>query len=163
RLAHDLRDLLLVPTTDHLQHRDADLLHLFLVRADEHEHDLRVRALDDRPLREQSLAVEGLAEREHGALGDDRLVEVEEGCAARALVLARHGGVRLADLAGDQPAIFGLGTDPETGLADWLATGAEAPPDALDRLTIEAAPGVALIPTGAGGGPLAPVAEAEAG
>jgi cellulose biosynthesis protein BcsQ len=83
--------------------------------------------------------------------------------AACAVVLARHGGVRLADLAGDQPAIFGLGNDPETGLADWLATGPEAPTDALDRLTVAAAPGVALVPRGTGPGPLAPVAEAEAG
>ena len=49
----------------HLQHRDTDLLHLLLVRADEHEHDLRVRAPDDRAPREQALAVERLAEREH--------------------------------------------------------------------------------------------------
>jgi len=83
--------------------------------------------------------------------------------AACAAVLARHGGVRLADLGGDQPAIFGLGTDPDTGLADWLATGPEAPIDALDRLTVAAAPGIALIPRGNGPGPLAPVAEAEAG
>jgi hypothetical protein len=67
--------------------------------------------------------------------------------AACAVVLARHGGVRLADLAGDQPAILGLGTDPDTGLADWLA----------------AAPGVALVARGSGPGLLAPVAEAEAG
>src|SRR5262245_13680370 len=59
------------------------------------------------------------------------------GCA---LVLARDdrdsgrvGGVRVADLAGDLPAIFGLGADPEVGLADWLAAGAEAPTEALDR------------------------------
>ena len=83
--------------------------------------------------------------------------------AACAVVLARHGGVRLADLDGDQPAIFGLATDPVTGLADWLATGPEAPPDALDRLTVEAAPGVALVPRGAGAGLLAPPAAAEAG
>ena len=83
--------------------------------------------------------------------------------AACAVVLARHGGVRLADLDGDQPAIFGLATDPVTGLADWLATGPEAPTDALDRLTVEAAPGVALLPRGAGAGLLAPPAAAEAG
>ncbi len=42
--------------------------------------------------------------------------------AACALVLARRAdGARLVDLAGDQPAIFGLPTDPGTGLADWLA------------------------------------------
>ena len=83
--------------------------------------------------------------------------------AACALVLARHGGVRLVDLAGDQPAIFGLGADPDTGVADWLAAGPEAPTDALDRLAVEAAPGVALVPRGTGAGPLAPLAAAEAG
>ncbi len=83
--------------------------------------------------------------------------------AACALVLARHGGVRLADLDGDQPAIFGLAVDPDTGLLDWLATGAEAPPDALDRLTIEAAPGVALVPRGTADRSLAPLPAAEAG
>ena len=45
------------------------------------------------------------------------------------------GSVRLVDLCGDQPAILGLGADPETGVADWLAAGPTAPTDALDRLT----------------------------
>jgi CO dehydrogenase nickel-insertion accessory protein CooC1 len=72
--------------------------------------------------------------------------------AACALVLARHsGGARLADLGGDQPALFGLGADPATGLADWLAAGPEAPTDALERLAVEAAPGVVLLPRGAPG------------
>jgi hypothetical protein len=84
--------------------------------------------------------------------------------AASALVLARDAaGARLADLAGDQPAIFGLAADPETGLADWLAAGPEAPPDALERLTVAAAPGVALLPRGAPDRPLAPQPAAEAG
>jgi hypothetical protein len=69
--------------------------------------------------------------------------------AACALVLARHaGGARLADLGGDQPALFGLGGDPATGLADWLAAGPEAPTDALERLAVEAATGVVLLPRG---------------
>jgi hypothetical protein len=84
--------------------------------------------------------------------------------AACALVLAREAsGARLADLAGDQPAIFGLASDPETGVADWLAAGPEAPPDALERLTVPAAPGIALIPRGAPERPLAPQPAAEAG
>ena len=60
--------------------------------------------------------------------------------AACALVLARQArdaglatGVRVADLAGDLPAVFGLGADPDVGLADWLDAGAEAPTEALDR------------------------------
>ena len=75
--------------------------------------------------------------------------------AACALVLARDArdggspsGVRVADLAGDQPAIFGLGADPDLGLTDWLRAGLEAPTEALDRLLVEVAPGVGLIPSG---------------
>jgi hypothetical protein len=77
--------------------------------------------------------------------------------AACALVLARQArdaghssGVRVADLAGDLPAVFGLGVDPEVGLADWLDAGAEAPTEALDRLLTEVASGVALLPRGRG-------------
>lgn len=82
--------------------------------------------------------------------------------AACAAVLARRGGCRLADLAGDQPAILGLGTEPETGIAQWLATGPDAPADALDRLAVEVAPGLSLVPPGT---PrvLAPPVAAEAG
>ena len=87
--------------------------------------------------------------------------------AACALVLARDAhdagrphGVRIADLAGDQPAIFNLATDPELGLADWLAAGPEAPTDALDRLLVEVTPGIGLLPRG---GRDAAAAPAEAG
>jgi hypothetical protein len=87
--------------------------------------------------------------------------------AACSLVLARESaataGVRLADLDGDQPAIFGLGADPELGLLDWLAAGAEAPAEALDRLVVEVAPGVALLPRGGSPRVLAPIPAAEAG
>ncbi len=84
--------------------------------------------------------------------------------AACSLVLARHcDGVRLADLDGDQPAIFGLGADPPTGLADWLAAGPEAPTEALERLTVEATTEIALLPRGSAERSLAPVAAAEAG
>ena len=70
--------------------------------------------------------------------------------AAASLVLARSGGVRLADLAGDHPAVFGLGADPTLGLVDWLAAAPEAPTEALDRLAIEVAPRCLLVPRGAG-------------
>jgi hypothetical protein len=84
--------------------------------------------------------------------------------AACALVLARDAdGARVADLAGDQPAIFGLSADPETGLIDWLGAGPEAPADALERLSVTAAPGVALVPRGTSERPLAPVPAAESG
>jgi hypothetical protein len=85
--------------------------------------------------------------------------------AACALVVARgaSGGCRLVDLAGDQPAIFGLAADPDLGAGDWLAAGPEAPVEAIDRLLVEAAPGVALLPAGAGVRTLQPRAQAEAG
>lgn len=77
--------------------------------------------------------------------------------AACALVLARQardagvaGGVRVADLAGDLPAIFGVGADPDVGLADWLDAGVDAPTEALDRLLVEVASGVAVLPRGRG-------------
>jgi hypothetical protein len=85
--------------------------------------------------------------------------------AACALVMTRGpaAGCRLVDLGGDQPAIFGLAADPDLGVADWLAAGPEAPVEALDRLLVEAGPGVALLPSGAGARSLHPRARAEAG
>jgi hypothetical protein len=77
--------------------------------------------------------------------------------AACSVVLAREprgssaGGVRVADLAGDLPAVLGLAADPEIGLADWLDAGPTAPTEALDRLLVEVVPGLALLPRGRGG------------
>jgi hypothetical protein len=73
--------------------------------------------------------------------------------AAAAAVLAREGPARIADLAGDQPAIFGLAADPDPGLRDWLRIGPEAPTDALDRFATDAGNGLTLL--GAGSGDLA--------
>jgi hypothetical protein len=76
----------------------------------------------------------------------------------------RTGGpVRLVDLRGDQPAVLGLGADPETGVADWLAAGPTAPTDALDRLGVEIVPGLSLLPRGRARGVLEPELAAEAG
>ena len=87
--------------------------------------------------------------------------------AACALALARDagsaGGVRVADLDGDQPAMFGIGADPELGLRDWLRAGPEAPTEALDRLLVEVAPGIGLLPRGGASRALEPAAAAEAG
>src|SRR5690349_1682065 len=85
--------------------------------------------------------------------------------AAIALVVARGpaGGCRIVDLDGDQPAIFGLAADPELGVLDWLAAGPEAPSEALDRLAVEVAPGVALLPAGRGPTTLGARPAAEAG
>jgi len=68
--------------------------------------------------------------------------------ASCSLVLAASGGARLADLDGDQPALLGLASDPALGLADWLLAGPDAPSDALARLTVDAAPGLSLLPAG---------------
>ncbi|MCU1459436.1 MAG: ATPase involved in chromosome partitioning [Actinomycetia bacterium] len=71
--------------------------------------------------------------------------------AACAVALTRApipGGCRLADLDGDQPAIFGLPKDPTTGLADWIALAPHVPSDALERLAVDVAPGISLLPRG---------------
>lgn len=73
------------------------------------------------------------------------------------------GPVRLVDLRGDQPAVLGLGADPETGVADWLAVGPTAPTDALDRLGVEVAPSLSLLPKGRLGSVLEPAIAAETG
>ena len=85
--------------------------------------------------------------------------------AACAVVLARGpgAGCRVADLAGDQAAIFGLAAEPELGLSDWLDAGPEAPAEALDRMAVEVAPGVTLLASGAADRTLRPRAAAEAG
>jgi len=70
--------------------------------------------------------------------------------AAAATVLGREGPARLADLAGDQPAIFGLARDSDTGLRDWLRIGPEAPTDALDRFAVAAGSGLVLLGAGSG-------------
>jgi hypothetical protein len=84
--------------------------------------------------------------------------------AAVAIQAVRTGGsVRLVDLRGDLPAVLGLGADPVTGVADWLAAGPTAPTDALDRLGVEIVPGLSLVPRGRVRGVLAPPVAAEAG
>ena len=67
--------------------------------------------------------------------------------ASLALLLASSAsGVLLADLAGDAPAVLGLPEPAGDGLYDWLDAAADAA--ALDRLAIDAAPGLSLIPRG---------------
>ena len=70
--------------------------------------------------------------------------------AAAALVLAREGPTRVADLAGDLPAVLGLAADPDQGLRDWLRIGPEAPTDALDRVALDAGDTLSLLPAGSG-------------
>jgi hypothetical protein len=68
--------------------------------------------------------------------------------AACSLLLARHTDVRLADFGGDQPAILGCTGEPSPGLTEWLLTGPDAPADALDRLAVDVANGLTLLPRG---------------
>ncbi|MBW3651546.1 MAG: hypothetical protein KY458_13355 [Actinobacteria bacterium] len=72
--------------------------------------------------------------------------------AALSLLLARrcpHGALAV-DLGGDLPAALGLAEPPGPGLVEWLAVGPEVAPDALDRLAVEAGPGLRLVSRGAG-------------
>lgn len=69
-----------------------------------------------------------------------------------ALTLAERepAGVVVADLAGDVPAALGLPDVGGPGLAGWLKAGDEVPTDALPRLEVDVAPGLALLPRGPG-------------
>jgi MinD-like ATPase involved in chromosome partitioning or flagellar assembly len=71
--------------------------------------------------------------------------------ASLSLLLARrHGGALVADLAGDVPAALGLPEPDGPGIAGWLAVGDDVPVDALARLEVRAAAGLALLPRGTG-------------
>jgi MinD-like ATPase involved in chromosome partitioning or flagellar assembly len=68
---------------------------------------------------------------------------------ARLAASREGGGALLVDLAGDAPAVLGLPEPSGPGLAGWLAAE-DAPVDALGRLEVPAAPGLALLPRGDG-------------
>jgi hypothetical protein len=71
--------------------------------------------------------------------------------AALSLALAAaepRGGVLLADLVGDIPAVLGLPEPEGLGLSDWLAAGADVPDDALERLEVDATPQLRVLPAG---------------
>ena len=74
-----LEDALLLPTRRDLQRRLAHLLHPALVGTEVAEHDLTPQGAGDQPAVEHAFLVEARPEREHRRLGDDRLVEIEEG------------------------------------------------------------------------------------
>lgn len=75
---------------------------------------------------------------------------------ALALVLARTSEVLLADLAGDVPGALGLAEPESPGLAAWLGAGDDVGPAALDRLEVEARPGLVVLPRGSGPAPAVP-------
>lgn len=70
---------------------------------------------------------------------------------ALSLADAATGGVLLADLAGDLPAVLGVPEPEGPGLAGWLGAGPGVPADALARLERRVGPGVGLLARGAGG------------
>jgi hypothetical protein len=72
--------------------------------------------------------------------------------AGLALLLARRSetGALLVDLAGDGPAVLGLPEPDGPGVAEWLRAGDDVPLDALRRLELPVAPGLALLPRGRG-------------
>jgi hypothetical protein len=59
-------------------------------------------------------------------------------------------GSLLVDLAGDLAMILGVPEPVGPGVAEWLAAGSSAPPDALARLETPVAPGIALLHRGRG-------------
>jgi hypothetical protein len=86
-------------------------------------------------------------------------VSVVATAAALGLAAATEG-VRLADLGGDAPALLGLAAEPDAGLRDWLAVGPGAPPEALDRLAVDAGAGLTLLGIGSAPDPRTPEAAA---
>ena len=80
--------------------------------------------------------------------------------ASLSLVSAARGQTRLADLAGDQPAILGLPPlDARPTLVDWLAAGPSTPSEWLDEIAVQVVPRLFLLP----GGPATQAAPPEAG
>lgn len=68
--------------------------------------------------------------------------------ASLSLALSQRGRARIADLAGDQPAIFAVPRDPLDGLTGWLSAGAAAPGELVEACSVVVAPGLELLPAG---------------
>jgi hypothetical protein len=70
--------------------------------------------------------------------------------AAIALVLARvrSDEVVLVDLCGDLPGVLGLPEPDGPGVSEWLAAGETVPADGLNRIEVDGAAGVTLVPRG---------------
>jgi len=64
------------------------------------------------------------------------------------LMAERHGGAAVVDFGGDQPALLGLAEPTGPGALDWCGTDAE--PDSLERLAVDVADGLRLLPRGDG-------------
>ena len=69
--------------------------------------------------------------------------------AGLAAAVASVGEVALAvDLCGDLPRAFGAAEPVGPGLGDWLDAGPGVPTDALERLEVDVAVGVSVLPAG---------------
>jgi len=79
-LAYDLADLFHVPAGGQLRQVDPHTLHLVVIGPGGQVHQLGVGALEDVGTADQSAGVERLCEGKGTRLGQDGLVEVEEGC-----------------------------------------------------------------------------------
>jgi len=73
-----------------------------------------------------------------------------------ALVALAHAGrattTTIVDTCGDQPALLGIAEPDGPGIREWAATPGR-PDDALDRISIQATPDLAVIPAGAAAWP----------
>lgn len=78
-------------------------------------------------------------------------VTVVAASAALAGAPADGRSVLLVDLDGDAPAVLGIPEPHGPGLAEWSHAPSDVPVDALGRLEVPVAPGVSLLPSGAGG------------
>ena len=70
--------------------------------------------------------------------------------AAVAVELAREAPVLIVDLAGDQGDLLGVADAGRPGVWDWVST-TEVEPDAIDRLAVDVADGLRLVPSGTAG------------
>ncbi|MEO6987176.1 MAG: hypothetical protein ABI239_00835 [Aquihabitans sp.] len=70
--------------------------------------------------------------------------------AAIAVSAAHHGPVLAVDLAGDLPGCLGVAESVGPGVSEWLAAGAEVPPDALHRMQDPVAVNLSLLARGRG-------------
>jgi hypothetical protein len=64
------------------------------------------------------------------------------------LAASAPDGALFVDLAGDAPAALGLPEPSEPGVRDWLAAQPGVEAEALEHLSIAAAPGLRLLPAG---------------
>lgn len=65
-----------------------------------------------------------------------------------ALALGANGRCLLVDLGGDQTHLFGVDPGPVPGVTEWMAAAPDLAADALGRLELPLAGGVALLPRG---------------